>query len=69
MDIRQPEMPALKLEGEPRVIDSQTMKHGRVQIVDMDGIPNDIISEIIGLTEHHPGADPASAIPLVKQRG
>src|SRR5439155_10608759 len=51
VDIGQPEVAALVLEGEPRVVDTQAMKDGRVQVVHMNRILGDVITKVVGLAE------------------
>ncbi len=46
--IRQAEAAALVLVREPQVIDSEQMEHRRVQVVDVNRIPSDVVAELVG---------------------
>ena len=45
----QAEIKALKLEGESLGIDAKEMKHGCVQITDMDDVFNGVVSQLVGI--------------------
>ena len=47
-NIRQPKMAALIFVGEPCVVDSQAAQNGRLQIVDVDGVPRDVVAVVVG---------------------
>src|SRR5260370_34589771 len=49
MDIRQPEVAACKPVGELGVFDAQQAEDRRVIIVDVDGVADDVVAEVIGL--------------------
>ena len=51
-DVGQPEMAALEFECQPLVIDAEAMQHGRLQIMDVHRIADDVVAEIIGFAEH-----------------
>src|SRR5262249_48096587 len=63
VDIRQPEMPALELERQPRMIDPQTMQNRRVQIMDMDRVLRDVVAEIVRGAVRDSGLDTATGHP------
>ena len=68
--VGQPEMPALELVGQPRVIDAQAVQDGRVQVVHVDRIAGDVVAVVVGLADDvMPGLMPPPAIHIVKQRG
>ena len=51
VDIGQPEVAALVLESELRVVDSQAMEDGCVQVVHMDRILGDVVAIVVRLAE------------------
>ena len=68
--VGQSEMPALKFEGQPLVVDTQALQDRGVQVADMNRILDDIVAEIVGgAVEMIPGLIPPPAIQMVKQRG
>ena len=48
-DIRQPEMPPLKLIRQLGVLDTQAMQNGGLQVVHIDGVFRDVIPVVVGL--------------------
>jgi hypothetical protein len=49
MDIRQPIVSALEAVGQAGVIDSEQMEGGGVQVMHMDRVLNDVVTEFIRL--------------------
>ena len=47
MDIREPEMPALELEGKLLVVDSQKMKNGCLEVVDVNLVVQGVEPDIV----------------------
>jgi hypothetical protein len=47
MNIRQPEVSALKLERQSLVIDAQQMQNGSLQIVNVDGVFGDAHRQVV----------------------
>ena len=47
MHIGEPELPTLVAEGEALVVDAKEVEDGRVEVVDVDGILRDAVSEFI----------------------
>src|SRR5262245_44942260 len=50
MHVRKPEVPSLKLEGQPCVIDAQALQDRGVKIVHVYRIFDDVVGEIVGFT-------------------
>ena len=48
MDVGQPEIAPLVLERQSLMIDTQTMQHRCVEIMDVNGILGNVVAEIIG---------------------
>ena len=63
MYVGQPEVAALKLKSQFRVINSQAMQDGGVQIVHMDGITCDVVAELVGFSITDTGFDTGSGHP------
>ena len=53
----------LELESQPFVIDAELVEKGRVQIVNVDSILGDVISDVIGRTVARPGLETAAGHP------
>src|SRR6187401_3507073 len=51
MHIRQPVLPALETIGEPLVVDAELMQDRRLQIVDVNGVLDDVEAEVVRRTE------------------
>jgi len=49
MNVRQPEISSLETVGQFRVIESEQMQDGRVQVVDMRGVAGHVETELVGL--------------------
>src|SRR5437868_1827394 len=56
-------MAALKLVGEPRMIDAQALEDGRLQIVHVDRVLGDVVAVIIRFPERDAGLDAATRYP------
>ena len=63
MNIGQPEIPALELVRQPRVIDAQAVQHRGVQIVHVDRVARDVVAEVVGLAVAHARLDAAAGQP------
>ncbi len=63
MHIRKPVMPSLKLEGQPLVINPQAIQNRRLQIVDVNRIPHDVVTVIVGLPVGDATPDSATGQP------
>ena len=61
--IRQSKVAALESEGQLLVVDAEAVKHRGVQVVDVDTVFDDVISEIIGLSMDDPSLNAASRHP------
>ena len=46
---------ALVAEGEPLVVDAEEVQQGGVEVMDVDGILGDGVSEFVGLAVDEPG--------------
>ena len=60
VDVGEPVVASLELEGELGVVDSQAMEDRRLEIVDMDRVLHHVVAEVIGLAVADPGTDAAS---------
>src|ERR1700678_2019176 len=48
-DIREPEVTSLKFICQPGVVDAQAAQNGGLQIVDVDGVFDNVVTKIVGL--------------------
>jgi len=48
MDVREPIVSTLKTVNQSLVVQAQQVQHGRLQIVNMDRVTDDIIAKVIG---------------------
>ena len=62
-------MPALELEGQPLMVNTQAVEDRRMQVVDMDGVVGDVVAVIVRFAECDSGLMPPPANHIVKQRG
>ncbi len=63
MHVGQAMVPALVLEGQPGVVDAQAVQDRGVQVVDVDGISDDVVAEVVGGAVGDPGLDAAAGQP------
>ena len=63
MDVGQPELASLELERQSFVINAEQMQHRGVQIVNVDAILDDVVSELVGLTVGRSGIHTAAGHP------
>src|SRR5206468_1696472 len=63
VDVCQSEFPALELVGQLGVIETHQMKDGRVQIVNFDGILDDVVPKVVGLPDGDPRLHAAASHP------
>jgi hypothetical protein len=63
MHVSEAVMPALKFEGQSRVIDAEAVHQRGVQVMHVDGVTRDIVAVIIGLAVSHAGLDSAAGHP------
>src|SRR5262249_30961677 len=61
--IRQPEVAALVAEDEAGVVDPQAVEDSGVEIVDVDGITDDVVAVIVGFAVADAGLDAAAGKP------
>ena len=61
--ISQPMIASLVSIGELFVINTQTMKNGGMQIVNMNPVLNRVITEIVRVADHSAGLDASTAQP------
>src|SRR3954464_13166425 len=59
----QPEVPPLEKERQLRVVNAETAKDRGLNIVNVYGVRDDVVAEIIGFADHGAGLDPASGKP------
>ena len=55
MNVGQSEIAALEFVGQLRVVQAHQVKDGRVQIVDLNRIFDDVVAEIVSLADRDPG--------------
>ena len=63
LDARQPHVQPLEFEAQPAVVDAQAMEDGGVQVVDVHGIGDDVVAEVVGLAVNHPRLDACAGHP------
>ncbi len=63
MHVGQPEVAALELERELRVVDAQAVQDRGVQVVDVDRVFRDVVAEVVGLAVGDAGLDAAAGQP------
>ena len=63
MDVGQPEVAALKLEGQLRVVDAQAVQDRGVQVVHVDRILRDVVAVVVGLAVGDAGLHAAAGQP------
>ena len=61
--IGQAVVPALVAIGDPPVIEAEEMEEGRVEVVDVHGIFDDFVSEVVGPSMNGPAGDASSGEP------
>ena len=69
MHVREPEIAALESICELRMVDSHQVEHGRLQVVNRNGIHGNVVSDIVRLANVIPGLIPPPASHMVKARG
>lgn len=50
----------LELIREPIGVDAESIQHGSMEIVDADGIFDDVVGKVVGLSDAHAGLDAAA---------
>ena len=65
VNICQAEMASLIFPGQPFVIKAEAVQNGRIEIVDLDWVPHDVVAEVVGFTDSHSRLDPTTS----QQRG
>lgn len=50
--------------GELLVIDAEAMQHGRVEVMDVDGLVDDVVAEVIRFSVNNSGLYTATCHPL-----
>ena len=63
VNVGQPIIPALLAERQAAMIQAQTMQDGRIQIVNVDRITNDIVAVVIRLAVHMSATDSPAGQP------
>ena len=63
VNVGEPEVTPLEAVRQLFVVDTQTMKDCRVQIVDMNRILHDVVAEVVGLAVNGAGTDASSSHP------
>lgn len=63
MDVSEAVVAALELEGEFGVVQTEAMEDGGVEVMDVDGVLGDVVTEVIGGAEGEAGLDAAAGHP------
>src|SRR5262249_53452724 len=63
VNVGQSEVTALKAIGQLLVIDAHAMQSGRIEVVDVDRVLDDVVAEIVSLTVADAGLDAAAGHP------
>lgn len=50
MNVGQPVVTSLEFESQPLVVDAETVQHCGVKVVNVNGIGDDVVAEIVRLT-------------------
>ena len=61
--VGQAEVAALEAVGEPRVVDAQAVQDRGVEVVDVDGVSDDVVAVVVGLAVGDAGLDAAAGQP------
>ena len=61
LNIREAELPALILVGQPFVVEAETMQDGRLQIVNVNLVLRDVEAQIVRRAVREAGASPGLA--------
>src|SRR5271157_4611186 len=54
LDAREPHVQALELEAQAAVVDAQAVQNRGVEVVDVRGVLDDVVTEVVGLAIHDP---------------
>ena len=63
MHVGQPMVPPLVLERQFGVVDPQAMEDRGVQVMDVDGVSSDVVTEVVGRAVSDAGLDASAAEP------
>ena len=63
MDVRESVLAALKFEGESRVVDAEAVHDRGLEVVNVDGLIDDVETEIVGGAVGHAAFDAAAGHP------
>ena len=69
MDVGQSEIAPLEAIGEFGVFEPEEMEDGGLEIVDVDGIDDRLVPELVGLAQHEAALHPAPASQIVNAWG
>src|SRR6185369_12618358 len=61
--VREPVVAALELERQPGVVDAEAMQHGRVEVVNVHCVADDVVAEIVRFAVSQSGPDAAASEP------
>jgi len=64
VDVGQSEVAALMTVGHPFMIDAELIQDRRVQVVNVDWVFDDVVTEVVGLSVDSPAFDSGSCHPL-----
>src|SRR6185503_1631839 len=63
VDVGKAEVAALETEGQLFVVDPQQVKQGRLEVVDIDGVGDDVVAELVGFAVAHAALYAAAGHP------
>src|SRR5262249_39054394 len=63
LDTRQAHVQTLHAVGQPPMVDAEAVEDGRLQVVDVDGVADDVVGEVVGFAVDDAGADAAAGHP------
>jgi hypothetical protein len=64
VDVGQPEIAALEAVGQPLVVEAQQVQDGGLQVVDVDLVPSDAETQLVGFPVRIAAFDSAAAIHM-----
>src|SRR5438034_708711 len=61
--VGQSKVAALEAEGEAKVVETEQVQNGGMQVVDMDDVLDAVVADVVGLPERHPRLHAAAGQP------
>ena len=69
MHVGQTKIAALEFVGQAFVVDAEQVQHGRLEVVDVDGVLGRVVGEVVGLAEGEAALHAAAGQPDGKDVG